>query len=90
MPSERIQRRIDSLLDEADEAVKQRDWSVVRERAESALRMDPENPDALAYLAAADRDTSAPAARTGVPETSPVSPPAPVATPQPTSFANIR
>ena len=55
MPSERIQRRIDSLLDEADEAVREHQWTVVRERAQSALTLDPENADALAYLAAAER-----------------------------------
>lgn len=40
MPSERIQRRIDSLLDDADEAVKQQQWDVVRDRAKSDLRLE--------------------------------------------------
>ena len=42
MPSERIQRQIDALLDEADAALKQRDWGVVKERAEAAQLLDPE------------------------------------------------
>ena len=60
MASERIQRRIDILLDEADEAVAKSDWDVVRDRAQNVLRLDPENKDALSYLAAAERDTEQP------------------------------
>ena len=55
MASERIQRRIDSLLDEADAAIKQHRWGVVHDRAESVLAIDPENADAITYLASADR-----------------------------------
>ena len=55
MASERIQRRIETLLDEADEAVANSDWAVVRDRAQNVLRLDPDNQDALSYLAAADR-----------------------------------
>ena len=43
MASERIQRRIETLLDEADEAVANSDWAVVRDRAQNALRLDPDN-----------------------------------------------
>ena len=56
MASDRIQRRIEILLDEADEAVADSDWPVVRDRAQNVLRLDPENSDALSFLAAADRD----------------------------------
>ena len=56
MASERIQRRVDILLDEADEAVAKSDWTVVRDRAQNVLRLDPGNKDALSYLAAAERD----------------------------------
>ncbi len=87
MASERIQRRIDSLLDEADQAVSQFDWEAVRQRAEAVLRLNPENSDALAYLAAAGRDI-------GIPQPAQPSPaPRPVAAPvaeQPISFANGR
>jgi len=56
MPTERIQRQIDRLLDEADEAIASQDWTTVGNRARSALRLDPENQDAMSYLAAAERD----------------------------------
>ena len=55
MASERVQRRIDLLLDEADQAIGQSDWSVVRDRAQNVLALDPGNGDAATFLAAADR-----------------------------------
>ena len=87
MVSERIQRRIDLLLDEADEAVTALDWDVVRARAEAVLAFDPENSDALSYFAAAERTQSA-HARTGTVSPVPTSPPD--SHPEPTSFANGR
>ena len=88
MVSDRIQRRIEILLDEADQAVSLSDWAVVRDRARNVLRLNPENGDALAYLAAAERDsgdssTPLPRPREGAP----VSTPGPK---HPTSFANGR
>ena len=56
MVSERIQRQIDQFLDEAEQAVVDGDWALVRDRAEKVLRLDPENHDAPGYLAAAGRD----------------------------------
>ncbi|PKB73334.1 MAG: hypothetical protein BZY75_02365 [SAR202 cluster bacterium Io17-Chloro-G7] len=56
MPSERVQRQIDLLLDQAEAAIANQDWKTVGDRARSALRLDPENQDVLAYLAAAERD----------------------------------
>ncbi len=58
MASERIQRRIDLLLDEADEAVSGLDWSTVRDRAQAVLAFVPEHKEALAYLQAAERAQS--------------------------------
>ena len=55
MVSERIQRQIDRFLDEAEEAVTQGDWAVAEDRARKVLALDPENSDALTYVAAADR-----------------------------------
>ena len=55
MPSERVQRQIDRLLDEAEQASAERNWALVRERCEHVLTFDPENEDALALLAAAER-----------------------------------
>ncbi len=60
MPSERVQRQIDRLLDEAEAAAARRDWAAARERAEHALTFDPDNEDAKALLAAADRGLAAP------------------------------
>ncbi len=56
MATERIQRRIDSLLDEADEAITSLDWQVVRARAQAVLGLQPGNSDALSYLSAAYRN----------------------------------
>ncbi|MCH7740390.1 MAG: protein kinase, partial [Chloroflexi bacterium] len=58
MPSERMQRQIDRLLDEADEASLQNDWVTVKARAEAALTFDPGNSDASGYLGAATRGLS--------------------------------
>ena len=58
MASERTQRQIDRLLDEAEEAITGEDWSTVSSRARSVLALNPENPDAINYLAAAVRALS--------------------------------
>jgi len=54
MPSERVQRRIDRLLDQADEAAETLDWSRVDEIARSVLNIDPANADASAFLGLAE------------------------------------
>ena len=53
MPSERVQRQIDRLLDEAEAAMGRLDWAVVRARSEAVLALDLENSDARTYLRAA-------------------------------------
>jgi hypothetical protein len=58
MTSERVQRQIDRLLDAAEAAVAQRDWAAVRQAATDALVLSPDNTDALALLAAAERGLS--------------------------------
>jgi len=55
MASERVQRQIDRLLDEAEEASSKQDWETVQARAQHVLTFEPENPDGLAFLAAAGR-----------------------------------
>ena len=55
MASDRSQRRVERLLDEADEAVAQLDWETVRARAQAVLAFDRHNGDAAELLAAADR-----------------------------------
>src|SRR5881296_1464419 len=83
MPSERVQRQIERLLDQCEEAISKRDWAMARDLAESVLRMDRGNQDALVYAAAA------PAGATGepgvaAPETAVPTPP------QPGSFCSGR
>jgi len=55
MTSDRFQRRIDRLLDQIDEAVDQINWTVVRDRTQTVLTLDPCNADAINFLAAAER-----------------------------------
>ena len=52
MASERFQRRIERLLDEADEAIARYDWEAVRQAAQAVLAIDPENSDGVTFLAA--------------------------------------
>jgi hypothetical protein len=90
MPSERVQRQIDRLLDEAEQAIAASDWPRVSDRAQNVLALDPENSDAVSYIAAANRaigGASAPAAAETQSHSAPVT--APVAS-QPTAFANGR
>jgi eukaryotic-like serine/threonine-protein kinase len=54
-PGDRMRRQVERLLDEAEEAIRQRDWSRVRECAHDVLALDPANADAVGFLAAADR-----------------------------------
>ncbi len=62
MTSDRIQRLIEALLDDADRAVAAGAWAEVRSLAEAVLALAPDNADALAYVAAANR------ARNGLPD----------------------
>ena len=87
MTSERVQHRIDSLLDEADQAISQDDWPAVRQRANAVLAFDAENADALAYLAAADKAQPENFPGVAAPPAAPEAPPGP---PLPTSFVNGR
>jgi hypothetical protein len=50
MTSERFQRQIERLLDEAADATSLNDWDTVRQRANAALTFDSENTDAQACL----------------------------------------
>ena len=54
MASERVQRTIEGLLDEAEDSISGSDWSVVRDRAQNVLALEHENRDALAFLEAAE------------------------------------
>jgi len=88
MPSERVQRQIDRLLDEAEEAIASEDWTEVGTRARSVLRLEPENQDALSYLAASQRDIPSPTAQpTGDPRSQAL-PPTAAAVPEPEEAAS--
>ena len=55
MPSERVLRNIERLLDEADSAISQDDWPAVLRIAKRVLTLDPQNEDAPALIEAATR-----------------------------------
>ena len=55
MASERVQRQIDRLLDQAEEAMGQMAWDAVRDCAKAVLGLDSSNNDAIAFLASADQ-----------------------------------
>jgi len=57
MPSERIQRQIDRLLHFVSKTISNQDWIFVGDLARFVAHLDPGNQDALAYLAAAERNT---------------------------------
>ena len=59
MLSERAQRQVNRLLDEADDAIRRLDWAMVRDRAEAVLALDRDNADALGYRAAAEEKLGA-------------------------------
>ena len=68
MPNVRIQRHIERLLDEADGAVAERNWQLVRERVMHVLELDPDNVDAQAFASVADRGLGT---ESGSPEVAP-------------------
>ena len=59
MLSERVQRRIQALLDDADAALAERDWQAALESARVALGLDPENQDAKSFVEAAQQGLDA-------------------------------
>jgi hypothetical protein len=56
--SDRIQRNIERLLDEADQAFTAHDWAGLQSCAEDVLSLDPENREAQTFLGAAERNLS--------------------------------
>jgi hypothetical protein len=58
MLSERIQRQIDQLLDEAEQALRSGDWTLGRTLLQRVLTFDPQNEDAVALLTVAERGLS--------------------------------
>ena len=83
MATDFIRGQVDRLLLQAAEAIGRADWEAVQQHANSILRLDPENADALALLVAAGRG---PSSEDGAQAPSPAG--APPSAPQ--SFANGR
>ena len=50
MASQRLQRQIERLLDEAVEAIAQREWATVLERAQDVVAIDPEHEEGHVFL----------------------------------------
>ena len=88
MTTERIKGHIDRLLGEADEALAGRDWTTVHDRATDVLALDPENPDGLALLAAAERALGGQSSSSDVQKSPSIQSAAPA--PIPTSFVSGR
>ena len=87
MASERIQRQIERLLDDAEEAVARRDWQAVLDTAQHVLTIDPDNVDAQAFATIAERGLKAsPRLTAQGPSAATLSPTAE----QPSSFASGR
>ena len=55
MASERMQRRIERLLDQIDQAEAQGEWENVRSLAQDVLEVDSGNREAAGYLRSAER-----------------------------------
>ena len=92
MASERFQRRIERLLDEADEAISRYDWESVRQAAQAVLAIDPENADGMTFLATVERALGESSAAASSSEPATTTPPAAqtVTSAEPTSFAHDR
>ena len=65
MASERVQRRIERLLDQIDTAETSGDWQQVVDLARDVLGIDEENREALAYRQAAERRLGTPSPQEG-------------------------
>ena len=98
MLSERLQRRIETMLDEADAAIGESDWGLVRRRASEVLALDPDNTEAAQLLAASEKlaDDNPAEAHSPVAAAAPASPASPSVAPTaevgstPSSFVNGR
>jgi len=87
MPSERVQRRVDRLLDRIDAAEADERWDEVRTLALDVLDIEPEDVEAAAYLRASERRLGSEDPQVAQAATPPSSSAAPDT---PTSFANGR
>jgi serine/threonine protein kinase len=90
MPTERVQRRIDRLLDQAEEAADEREWKSVLESVAGVLALDPENEDALSFRDMAQQAGAADSESFGSVTESTVANETVSAADMPTSFADGR
>ncbi|MDP6823886.1 MAG: hypothetical protein QF554_11425, partial [Dehalococcoidia bacterium] len=88
MPSERVQRQIELLLDQAEAALAEGDWSAVIERVRGVLAVDPEHEDALSIQSIAEAAGGNTAPRRAEAVETPAQPASTTETP--VSFANDR
>ncbi len=89
MASDRVQRRLERLLDQIDEAEARGNWESVRSLALDVLEFEGENSEASAYLRVAERRIAESATIPGQPQPAPASS-TPTANDKPTSFADGR
>ena len=94
MASDRIQRRVERLLNQIEQEADQRNWQLVLDLAREVLGFAPDNSDAKAFLGVAEERLSYTAGQEG-PETASSRPAPSTSAParepdQPTSFANGR
>ncbi len=71
MASELVQRRIERVLDQIEEAADQQNWERERALAEEVLALDPDSQDAQTFLVAAERSLSRASDRRAQEEDSP-------------------
>ena len=93
MASERVQRRIERLLHQIEEAADQQNWDRERQLTEEVLSLDPNNVDPQTFLVAAERSlTRISGSIEDLPSHAPepIPPPVSSVSAQPTSFANGR
>ncbi len=86
MVSERMRRRLDAFLDEADVAATANEWNLVADKARAVLALEPENADALGYLKMAEANLGA----APTPASEPAPPPSSTQPALPESFAGGR
>ena len=90
MATERIQRRIERLLDQIEQEADQQNWQRVLELAEEVLGFAPDDADAKSFLSVAQQRLSSSTAAEPNPAPSSIAPDAANASAQLSSFANNR
>ncbi len=58
MASDRLQRRIEHLLDQIEQEADQQNWQIVYDLADEVIGLAPDDSDAQSFLAAAERRLS--------------------------------